>query len=231
MKADANQIDRPRPIATKSFRDAEAAVERLELIYDRNTAFIRERFARLLKTKRLDGRVRATYPEIRIETSSYAQIDSRLSYGHVAGPGVYSATVTQPRAVPQLSRRTDTPAHPQPRRAGRDWPVIRADPAAFRVPRGHLCRGRALRPHRSPASRHVRRARSRRHRRCHRQRHPSVGAGHADAAGAVHRLSASTIRCIACRTTPPPTPSISRTSSSSPTTSSTSTSSCTGRGG
>ena len=97
MKADANPLDRPRPIASKSFRDPEAAVERLELIYDRHTAFIRERFARLLKTKRLDGRVRATYPEIRIETSSFAKIDSRLSYGHVAGPGVYSATVTQPK--------------------------------------------------------------------------------------------------------------------------------------
>ena len=96
MKADANPLDRPRPIAFKSFRDAEAAVERLELIYDRNTAFIRERFARLLKTKRLEGRVRATYPEIRIETSSFAKINSRLSYGHVAGPGVYSATITQP---------------------------------------------------------------------------------------------------------------------------------------
>ncbi len=97
MKADANPLDRPRPIASKSFRDPEAAVERLELIYDRNTAFIRERFAKLLKTKRLEGRVRATYPEIRIETSSFAKIDSRLSYGHVAGPGVYSATVTQPK--------------------------------------------------------------------------------------------------------------------------------------
>ncbi len=97
MKTDANPIDRPRPIAPKRFRDPEAAVERVELIYDRHTAFIRERFAKLLETKRLDGRVRATYPEIRIETSSFAEIDSRLSYGHVAGPGVYSATLTQPR--------------------------------------------------------------------------------------------------------------------------------------
>ena len=40
--------------------------------------------------------MRATYPEILIETSTYAKIDSRLSYGHVAGPGVYSTTITQP---------------------------------------------------------------------------------------------------------------------------------------
>jgi AMP nucleosidase len=32
-----------------------------------------------------------------IETSTYAQIDSRLSYGHIAGPGVYATTITQPR--------------------------------------------------------------------------------------------------------------------------------------
>ena len=40
--------------------------------------------------------MRATYPEICIETTTYAKIDSRLSYGHVAGPGVYSTTVTRP---------------------------------------------------------------------------------------------------------------------------------------
>ncbi|MEX2318223.1 MAG: AMP nucleosidase, partial [Bauldia sp.] len=97
MKPDTSHFDRPRPIAFESFDNAEAAVERLELIYDLHTAFIRERFAALLKDGRLEGHVRATYPEVRIETSSYAKIDSRLSYGHVAGPGFYATTITQPR--------------------------------------------------------------------------------------------------------------------------------------
>ena len=97
MKPDTSHFDRPQPIAFESFDNAEAAVERLELIYDLHTAFIRERFASLLKFGRLDGHVRATYPEVRIETSSYAKIDSRLAYGHVAGPGLYSTTITQPR--------------------------------------------------------------------------------------------------------------------------------------
>lgn len=96
MKTDANEVETPQRIATERFDDAEAAVARLELIYDRHTAFIRERFERLLADKRLPGRVRATYPEILIETSTYAHIDSRLSYGHVAGPGVYATTITQP---------------------------------------------------------------------------------------------------------------------------------------
>ena len=96
MKPDTSLFDRPKPIAFDSFDDADAAVARLELIYDLQTAFIRQRFAALVKTRRLGGRVRATYPEIRFETSSFAKVDSRLSYGHVAGPGVYTATVTQP---------------------------------------------------------------------------------------------------------------------------------------
>ena len=97
MQFNDKQFDRPQLIAFEAFDDADAAVARLELIYDLHTAFIRGRFAELLKTNRLTGHVRATYPEIRFEISSYAKVDSRLSYGHVAGPGLYSATVTQPR--------------------------------------------------------------------------------------------------------------------------------------
>ena len=75
MKPNGNHYTRPKPIPFESFHDAEAAVDRLELIYDTHTAFIRERFAELLKNKRLRGRVRATYPEVRIETTSYAKVD------------------------------------------------------------------------------------------------------------------------------------------------------------
>jgi AMP nucleosidase len=97
MRSEANRVDTPKRMATERFDDADAALERLELIYDKHTAFIRESFARLLKNKSLPARVCATYPEILIETKTYAHIDSRLSYGHVAGPGVYSTTITQPR--------------------------------------------------------------------------------------------------------------------------------------
>lgn len=86
----------PERIPRERFDDAGAAVARLELIYNRHTAFLREQFAKLLDTGHLPGRVRATYPEVLIETSTFAQIDSRLSYGHVAGPGVYATTITRP---------------------------------------------------------------------------------------------------------------------------------------
>ena len=41
-------------------------------------------------------RVRATYPFVRVTTSTHARLDSRLSYGFVAGPGVYETSVTRP---------------------------------------------------------------------------------------------------------------------------------------
>src|SRR4029078_6195829 len=75
MKPDMSHFDRPAPIPPERFEDAAAALGRLELIYDRHTAFIRERFAMLLKNGNLRGHVRATYPEIRVETSTFAQID------------------------------------------------------------------------------------------------------------------------------------------------------------
>ena len=50
MKSDDSQFDRPQPIAFEAFDDAEAAVARLELIYEIQTAFIRERFAALCQS-------------------------------------------------------------------------------------------------------------------------------------------------------------------------------------
>jgi AMP nucleosidase len=40
--------------------------------------------------------VRACYPYVRVETTSFVQVDSRLSFGHVSDPGVHVATITQP---------------------------------------------------------------------------------------------------------------------------------------
>jgi len=78
------------------FDDAGKAVERLEELYASATAFLREKFAQTLSTGRPEARFRAFYPEIRITTTSFAQVDSRLSFGHVAAPGTYSTTVTRP---------------------------------------------------------------------------------------------------------------------------------------
>lgn len=90
------QIRYPKRIATELFADASAAVARLEEIYERNTAFLRACFEAYANGEPLDVRVRAAYPFVRITTSTYARLDSRLSYGFVSGPGVHETTVTRP---------------------------------------------------------------------------------------------------------------------------------------
>jgi len=86
----------PPLVATEAFTDATTAVARLDEIYDRNTRFLRDRFEAYVNGEPLTTRVRATYPLVRITTSTHARLDSRLSYGFVAGPGVHETTITQP---------------------------------------------------------------------------------------------------------------------------------------
>jgi AMP nucleosidase len=83
------------PIA-EQFSDAEAAVARLEELYSAGTDFLCEKFSEVMQSKASDQRYRAFYPEIRITTTSFAQVDTRLSFGHVAQPGTYATTVTRP---------------------------------------------------------------------------------------------------------------------------------------
>jgi AMP nucleosidase len=86
----------PPPIEAEAFRHADRAVARLEEIYERNTAFLRERLQKYLGGSQLATPVRATYPFVRIVTGTHARIDSRLSYGFVSGPGVHETTITRP---------------------------------------------------------------------------------------------------------------------------------------
>ena len=86
----------PTPLARENFTDAEAAVDRLQVLYDQGTEFLSHHFTSAVQGHRPASRVRAFYPEIRLTTTSYAKTDSRLSFGHVVGPGVYSTTVTRP---------------------------------------------------------------------------------------------------------------------------------------
>jgi AMP nucleosidase len=86
----------PPPVATESFTDPARAVARLDEIYQRNTAFLRDRFEAYANGAALTTRVRATYPLVRITTSTYARVDSRLAYGFVAQPGVHETSVTRP---------------------------------------------------------------------------------------------------------------------------------------
>ena len=80
----------------RAFTDAEAAVDELIRLYADATTYLRRHFAEAVAGGRPDCRFRAFYPEIRIVTTSFARTDSRLSFGHVAEPGHYAATITRP---------------------------------------------------------------------------------------------------------------------------------------
>ncbi|MGB7287071.1 MAG: AMP nucleosidase [Salaquimonas sp.] len=80
----------------QSFNNAKDAVAALQSLYRLSTSFLKENFEQMLAGLPIEYRYRAFYPSIEIATTSYANVDSRLAYGHVAGPGRYSTTITRP---------------------------------------------------------------------------------------------------------------------------------------
>ena len=86
--------DSPPP---ESFDDAEAAVDRLCLLYEQATGHLAQNFARAVTSATAPpGRVRAHYPEVRLTVTRFSKSDTRLSFGHVGEPGTYAATITRP---------------------------------------------------------------------------------------------------------------------------------------
>ncbi|RUW23248.1 AMP nucleosidase, partial [Mesorhizobium sp. M1A.F.Ca.IN.020.06.1.1] len=69
----------------------------LEALYDRNTKFLRDSFAKLAAGGDESRRYRAFYPQIGVTTTSFTQIDSRQAYGHMPTPGHFATTITQPK--------------------------------------------------------------------------------------------------------------------------------------
>lgn len=97
MNADFSlPMQSPKVPAPEAFFEAEEAVTRLIELYDISTEFLCERFSDAVNGEKPPSRFRAFYPEIQTTTTSFAKADSRLSFGHVASPGTYSATVTRP---------------------------------------------------------------------------------------------------------------------------------------
>lgn len=89
-------IRTPDASKPEQFTDPAAAVARLEELYEQATEFLCDGFADAIQNGAPNARIRAYYPEIRIQTSSYSQVDSRLSFGHVSEPGTHATTVTRP---------------------------------------------------------------------------------------------------------------------------------------
>ena len=96
LRDQTGTITTPDIPGPQDFIDARAAVDRLCLLYDTSTRFLCAEFTRALEGQIPPGRIRAFYPEIRLTTTTYSKIDSRLSFGHVSGPGTYATTITRP---------------------------------------------------------------------------------------------------------------------------------------
>lgn len=93
----SESITTPPSRAAVKFNDAAEAVDCLIELYARNTSFLSAAFARYLEGELPENKHRAYYPEIRFRNSTYDRVDSRLSYGHVNQPGLYTTTITQPK--------------------------------------------------------------------------------------------------------------------------------------
>ena len=90
-------IETPDALGERRFTDAAEAVAYLVELYDAATGFLREKFRAVVQDGGMPtARFRAYYPEIRITTTTYSQVDTRLAFGHVAEPGTYMTTVTRP---------------------------------------------------------------------------------------------------------------------------------------
>ncbi len=102
IDAHHKQPKRLRPHATattknaRTFTDAREAVAYVRELYDINTGYLRERFQHLASGKAGAERITACYPYAAITTTKPTQIDTRLAYGFVPGPGRYSTTLTRP---------------------------------------------------------------------------------------------------------------------------------------
>ncbi len=79
-----------------SFHDVDAALACVRDVWERNTAYLRDRFAAFTQGEAVAGRVRACYPYVKLVTESGAVVDTRLSYGFVEGVGEHMTTLTRP---------------------------------------------------------------------------------------------------------------------------------------
>lgn len=84
------------PQQAKFFTDAKQAVAYVRELYEANTGFLREKFQHLAKGDALHEKIAACYPYAAITVVKPTQIDTRLAFGFVSGPGRYSTTLTRP---------------------------------------------------------------------------------------------------------------------------------------
>jgi AMP nucleosidase len=82
--------------APTTHNDAHSALAQVQTIYAASTAHLRNAMQSYVDGAPLHQPVRACYPYVRIGTDTVARADSRLSFGFVAGPGIFETTLTRP---------------------------------------------------------------------------------------------------------------------------------------
>jgi AMP nucleosidase len=87
---------RPTTTATQTFTDAQAALDHAGTLYEGAVIRLRKALQGFISGRQFHSRVRECYPSVRVRTDTVARADSRLTYGFVAGPGVYETTLTRP---------------------------------------------------------------------------------------------------------------------------------------
>ena len=104
-------IQSPPAIATEAFTDANAAVARLEEIYDRNTQFLRDCFEAYLNGQAFTSHVRACYPFVRMTTATRLRVGSGMSLSKVNKPlsGISTSKTTQSTFLSCHSLNPDSP--------------------------------------------------------------------------------------------------------------------------
>ena len=86
----------PLFIAPSRHDNAEDALAQVQAIYRSSIDHLRSALQRFVAGEDDGQHVRACYPFARVRTDTVARADSRLSYGFVAGPGVFETTITRP---------------------------------------------------------------------------------------------------------------------------------------
>ncbi|WP_051781014.1 AMP nucleosidase [Janthinobacterium agaricidamnosum] len=90
------RLHTPPFIASTRYDDPRLALEQVQAIYRSSIDHLRDALQRFVGGENPNGRVRACYPFVRIQTDTVARADSPLAYGFVAGPGVFETTLTRP---------------------------------------------------------------------------------------------------------------------------------------
>jgi len=80
----------------QSFDDADAALACVQALYQAQVGHLRQQLQAYVQGHVPERRVRALYPSVRVHTQTVARADTRLSFGFVAGPGVFETTLTRP---------------------------------------------------------------------------------------------------------------------------------------